>query len=64
VNTEAEPSSDAAFMGRKDPTIQVLDCLMGQGKTTWLLDHISAEVITSQAARWGDEVIPEVAPFI
>jgi hypothetical protein len=58
VEPNATADTDAAFMGHKDPTIQVLDCLMGQGKTTWLLDHISSEVILSQAARWGDEVVP------
>jgi hypothetical protein len=42
-------SPDDTTIGLKDPTIQVLDCLMGQGKTTWLLDHISAAVVTDQA---------------
>jgi hypothetical protein len=54
VTIEVEPSAEPTFVGHKDPTIQVLDCLMGQGKTTWLLDHISAEVVTDQAHNLTD----------
>jgi hypothetical protein len=52
-------SSPLASVGTKNPTIHVLDSLMGMGKSTALINMIKADTIATAKEREGGPTLPE-----
>ena len=46
-------------IGTKNPTIHVLDSLMGMGKSTALINMIKADTIATAKEREGGPMLPE-----